>query len=199
VKLATITVAAVVALQLTGCAQGLRKAAAREGAGGDTMETLMPRAAQVDATKDTTTDTPRRLESLTWNSVTHELTWDVSKGKKDGDDYQPQATDHYAIDMDNATMTFNGKTRKFSTEEASNVGTLMDLISQYAVESTIWWEQGKGDPLGPGGKPTGSETYGPDRNAAPVKPNKRAPTEQIAAMRMALERMTAAVMTLSVR
>jgi hypothetical protein len=102
---------------------------------------------------------PRRLESLTWNSVNHTLLWDVSTGNtktEDASAYRPVTTDHYKIDMDKATMTYNGESRRFSEDEAGNVRSLMDVISKYAVESTIWWEQGQGDPV--------------DRTTTPAKP-----------------------------
>jgi hypothetical protein len=103
--------------------------------------------------------TPRRLESLTWNSVNHTLLWDVSTGNaktEDASAYRPVTTDHFKIDMDKATMTYNGESRRFSEDEAGNVRSLMDAISKYAVESTIWWEQGQGDPV--------------DGTTSPVKP-----------------------------
>lgn len=89
----------------------------------------------------------RRLESLTWDSVKHQLSWDVSRGEKKGDAYQPNGADRYEIDMDKATMTVNGESRRFSEEEAANVRTLMDFISRYALESTVWWESGEGEPV----------------------------------------------------
>jgi hypothetical protein len=105
----------------------------------------------------------RRLESIKWDSVKHELTWEVSRGEKKGDAYQPRSNDHYQINMDNATMTVNGETRRFSEEEAENVRTLMDFISKYALESTVWWENGEGKPL--------------DGKGNPVKPEKSVPTK----------------------
>lgn len=89
---------------------------------------------------------PRRLESVTWNSIKHELTWVISRGEKSADDgsYKPLSTSTYAINMDKATMSFNGETRSFSKEEAVNVRALMDLVAKYAIESTIWWDQGHG-------------------------------------------------------
>jgi hypothetical protein len=95
----------------------------------------------------------RRLESVTWDSVKHQLSWDVSRGEKDGDGYKANGNDRYAINMDSATMTVNGQSRKFSVQEAANVRTLMDFISKYALESTLWWENGEGDPADGNGAP----------------------------------------------
>lgn len=91
--------------------------------------------------------TPRRLESVTWNSVKHELTWVVSQGEKTGAAYKPTANENYQISMDEATMSFHGELRRFSREEAANVHTLMDLVAKYAVDSTVWWDDGQGEKL----------------------------------------------------
>jgi len=93
--------------------------------------------------------TPRRLESITWNPSDHKLTWVISSGAKDSaGKYKPVKSQIYAIDMSAATMTLNGEGRRFSRDEAKNVQVLMDLVSKYAVESTVWWDQGQGTPLG---------------------------------------------------
>ncbi len=83
-----------------------------------------------------------RLETVTWNPVTEELTWVISSGEKTGGGYVPAATEKYTIHMDSALMNFRGEGRRFSEDEAERVHILMDLISSYAVESTIWWEHG---------------------------------------------------------
>ena len=98
---------------------------------------------------------PRRLESVTWNSVKHELTWVISKGeKKQGASYKALGSTNYEINMDDATMSFSGETRRFSKEEAANVHVLMDLIAKYAVDSTVWWDDGQGEPINGDGKGT---------------------------------------------
>ena len=89
----------------------------------------------------------RRLESVTWNPVTEELTWVVSSGDKSGGTYEAGGKETYNIHMDAAIMGFEGERRRFSSEEAEQVHRLMDLISKYAVESTIWWEHGEGEKL----------------------------------------------------
>lgn len=92
-------------------------------------------------------ESPRRLEFVTWNSVKHELTWVISHGEKKGASYKSNAAANYEINMDEATMSYNGQTRRFSREEATNVHMLMDLIAKYAVDSTVWWDEGQGIPL----------------------------------------------------
>jgi hypothetical protein len=102
----------------------------------------------------------RRLEAVTWNPVTEELTWVVSSGdRKSGGGYVPATKENYTIHMDAALMKFRGEDRRFSEDEAARVHILMDMISSYAVESTIWWEHG--------GIP------GPDRETRPAPRRKR--------------------------
>lgn len=103
---------------------------------------------------------PRRLESVTWNSVKRELTWVISKGERDQKTgaYKPLTTDTYLINMDKATMTFNGETRGFSKQEAVNVTALLDIIAKYAIESTLWWDQGHGRRLNEKDEPAAGVT-----------------------------------------
>lgn len=109
----------------------------------------------------------RRLESVTWDSVKHQLTWIVSKGERVGPEYKPLAQQDYLINMDKATMTVRGETRGFSREEALNVRVLMDLIAKYAVDSTVWWDDGQGDKLDENGNPKPGQR--PKRNQPPSK------------------------------
>ncbi len=120
----------------------------------------------------------RRLESVTWNSIKHELTWVISNGEKtDGSLYRPGASENYQISLDEATMSFAGETRRFSKDEASNVHVLMDLIGKYAVDSTVWWEDGQGEPLN-GRQP--KEQHSPAKPAPPPDDD-----ESVAVLRVA--------------
>ena len=155
-KFGTLVFTAALALHLMGCAQQYKKPLDRVSAQTETEITsreINPAGLAVPAGNTDPSDdhTPRRLESFTWDSVKHQLTWKVSRGESAGESYKPLTTDQYNIDMDKATMTFAGETRRFSEEEATNVQALMGLISQYAVESTVWWENGEGEPLGGNG------------------------------------------------
>lgn len=106
----------------------------------------LPASAQQRTPESKPERSPRRLESVTWNSVKHELTWVISQGERDRETgaYKPLSTHTYLINIDKATMTFNGETRSFSKQEAVNVLALLDILSKYAIESTIWWDQGHG-------------------------------------------------------
>ena len=63
----------------------------------------------------------------------------------------------------------------------------MDVIARYAVESTIWWEEGQGEPLDGEGKP-----LNPPKNR--LKPKTVGAPNQIVKLTGALEQL-AAVMT----
>ena len=90
----------------------------------------------------------RRLESVAWNPVTGELTWVVSKQTPDA-----TSKDTYLIRIDQALMKFEDERRGFDPQEARAVHKLLDLLSRYAVESTIWWEDGQGIKLDDKGNP----------------------------------------------
>ncbi len=142
-----ISVASLLALPAMSCAQD--HATARNGstAAGQNV------AQHQDPDQDNSAPETRRLETVSWNAVSHELTWVISKGDKAGTDFRPLSKDNYLIKLDNATMTYNGETRGFSKQEAANVHVLMDLVSKYAADSTIWWDQGQGDKLDGNGNP----------------------------------------------
>ncbi len=155
-KISKYVFVAFLSLQMLGCIQGFRHSS-RSNSGSRIKDRNSAAWNRIDEDTDGK-DTPvRRLESVTWDSVKHELKWEVSTGEKKGNGYQPRSSDRYAIDMDKATMTVNGERRRFSEDEAANVRTLMDFVSKYAVESTVWWESGEGDPVDENGTPTGPE------------------------------------------
>ncbi|MGE5486817.1 MAG: hypothetical protein ACM3ZB_03230 [bacterium] len=189
IKYATISLAAVLALPAIGCAQD-RGDSSRNAAAQTVAEQGVP--AQREKA--------RRLETVTWNSVTHELTWTVSTGEElNGRGYTPKMQDSYVINLDAATMTYNGESRRFSREEAANVQMIMDLISKYAVDSTLWWQQGHGVRLDKDGNPVGGGnegegTEGPSRLkrvAAPERPASNAQMRSaMAALQSELERLS---------
>jgi hypothetical protein len=158
-------VAAAVTLLMTGCSQGTYQGSSNRNETqkriGNSANTSWERADNKAHNRNP--KSLRRLESIQWDSVKHELTWDVSRGEKKGDAYQPRYNDHYEINMDRATMTVNGETRRFSEDEAANVRTLMDFISKYALESTVWWENGEGEPVDGRRNPTRPERTVPAR------------------------------------
>jgi hypothetical protein len=90
-----------------------------------------------------------KLESVTWNPETEELSWVISTHDVAAAQDQPDAAEKYTIHIDTAVMNFNGEGRHFDPDEAKRVGALMDLISTYTVESTVWWAKGMGEKLNP--------------------------------------------------
>lgn len=82
-----------------------------------------------------------RLESVTWNPVRSEMTWLVSIWDQ-ADSERPLSLERYAIHLDAAVMEFNGESRAFDPVEAKHVRVLMDMISTYSVQSTVWWDHG---------------------------------------------------------
>ena len=145
-----LALAATLTLLVLSCTQGYGPAN-RWGVNRNSTATAWD---NVDSKKPIDPVSLRRLESVTWDSVKHQLTWDVSRGEKKGDAYQLQSKDRYQINMDMATMTVNGESRRFNEDEAANVRKLMDFISRYALESTVWWEDGEGEPVDDKGTPT---------------------------------------------
>ena len=95
----------------------------------------------------------RRLDSVTWNPSTHKLVWVVQEGNVDREGaFTGNQKTTYEIDMAEATMKLNGEGRRFSKSEAVRVQQLMDIVTQYAAESTVWWEAGEGEPVDENGK-----------------------------------------------
>jgi hypothetical protein len=107
----------------------------------------------------------RRLESFTWNPVTQEFSWVLSTGDLNANGYSPTKQQTYVIHMDAATMNVGPDDRHFDKHEAEQVGKVMDLICRYALESTIWWENGGG---------TGTDqTTTPNAKPSPTDQNHR--------------------------
>jgi hypothetical protein len=84
----------------------------------------------------------RRLEAVTWNPVRSELTWTVTAWDFETSMREPAAKERYTMHLDAAVMEADGELRRFDTTEARRVRILMDVISTYAVESTVWWDSG---------------------------------------------------------
>jgi hypothetical protein len=161
-SLASASLATLLVLPALSCAQEGRSAERQDRSKeppASGQKSAQPHRGDQDRAQDD--QAPRRLETVTWNSVRHELTWLVSKGDQKGASYKPTGTESYLINMDEATMTFNGEKRRFSREEAANVHVLMDVISKYAIDSTVWWDDGQGEPLDQHGIPKQTK---PDKN-----------------------------------
>src|SRR5579885_1542253 len=103
----------------------------------------------------------KKLETVTWNPATAELSWVLSVWDPSFSQEQPKAQETYTIHVDNAMMNFEGEGRQFDSEAALRMEVLMDIVSSYIIDSTAWWARGSSES---GQK----QNYGlgPDRNSA---------------------------------
>jgi hypothetical protein len=85
----------------------------------------------------------RRLESVTWNPVRSELMWIVSVWDVAVSIDKPAGQERYVIHLDGALMEFEGEARRLDHDAARQLRAVMDLISSYAVASTMWWSAGE--------------------------------------------------------
>lgn len=90
-----------------------------------------------------------RLESVTWHGDGCLLTWEVTEGPVDGhSNYKASSRKTYKIDLHNATMSHDGEVRGFSKTEAAQVHRLViEILGRYAIDSTAWWQDGRGERL----------------------------------------------------
>jgi hypothetical protein len=144
---------------------------AQEGAGQAPDKPAQPGGADNQAPKVLV----RRLESVSWNPVRAELSWLVSVWDVDVSIEQPAARERYVMHLDDAKMEFQGESRPIDNTEAKHVRSLMDLISTYAVESTVWWDHGEdstsdgqGTPSTKDGDGTKTKTDGPEEKDKPA-------------------------------
>jgi hypothetical protein len=84
----------------------------------------------------------KKLETVTWNPATAELTWVLSVWDPAFSQEQPKAQETYTIHVDSAMMNFQGEGRQFDNEEALRMEVLMDIVSSYVIDSTAWWARG---------------------------------------------------------
>jgi hypothetical protein len=121
----------------------------------------------------------RRLESITWNPVSSELSWIVSNWNPDQSMQQPISKDTYTMRVDAAVMQFGSERRRFDSDEAKNVRGVMDLIAVYAIESTVWWDQGLGDKVPEGSQKdsTGGEKDKQQKDEKPKADPKASPVK----------------------
>lgn len=114
-------------------------------------------------------ETVKRLDSVTWDLNTHKLVWVVQTGKQVGGEFVPDSSSRYEVSPDEATMASVEEKRGFTEEEAASLHHLLDVLSLYCAESTVWWEKGEGTPMG---KPTERKTTAPSQpGPKPVRVN----------------------------
>jgi hypothetical protein len=121
-------------------------------------------------------DSVKRLDSVTWDLNTHKLVWVVQTGTQVGGEFIPSSSARYEVSPDEASMQFADEKRGFTAEEAASLHHLLDVLSLYCAESTVWWDQGKSDSLeqktntAPAAKPDGKPVRVNEPPAAKPKP-----------------------------
>jgi hypothetical protein len=88
----------------------------------------------------------KKLETVTWNPATGELSWVLSVWDPAFSQDQPREQETYTIHVDSALMNFQGEGRQFDREEALRMEVLMDIVSSYVIDSTAWWAHGLKEP-----------------------------------------------------
>ena len=134
--------------------------------------------------------TVKRLGVVTWDGEHHKLGWEVQKGTMVNGQFVAESSERYEITPEDAVMAKaddKHEQRGFSPEEADSLQQLLDVLSVYCAESSVWWDHGQGAPMKPGAKAT-------DKDGKPTKvdqsvpkkaPLKLSPGELIAAVNVA--------------
>jgi len=88
----------------------------------------------------------KTLVGIHYNVIDGELCWDLMIGRLEGEKIIGEKLDlQSCISAEKAEMTYAGETRTFSREEASQLAKLLDVLANYAAESSVWFDAGKGD------------------------------------------------------
>lgn len=98
----------------------------------------------------------RRLEAVTWDPLQSELIWCVSVWDLESDMTEPDSLERYVIHVNQGVMESNGERRPVDVP-GEDLHALMNIISAYAMRSTVWWRRAgaPGDPATPGEVPDG--------------------------------------------
>jgi hypothetical protein len=80
----------------------------------------------------------RRLEVVSWDPVKEQLTWVVSVWDLNSSMDKPYDLERYVIHADAGTIESKGELRQFDAA-GKDLHAVMDVISTYAMRSTIWW------------------------------------------------------------
>ena len=97
--------------------------------------------------QDKAPETVKRLDSVTWDLNSHKLVWVVQTGTQVNGEFTPTSSSRYEVSPDEASMSAKDEKRGFTEEEAASLHHLLDVLSLYCAESTVWWEQGQGDSM----------------------------------------------------
>ena len=120
--------------------------------------------------QDAETESVKRLVSVTWDLAAHKLIWMVEKGTLVDGGFVRSSGVKYEVSPDDAMMMFGDEKRPFGAEEASNLHLLLNVLSQYCVDSVVWWEQGPGGPTSPQQSPEPGPVTKPEQPVQPKQP-----------------------------
>ena len=99
----------------------------------------------------------QRLEKVTWNPVTHVLSWEVTEGYIDvHGQYEPERlVGTFTIEPQAAMMSVAGKKQAFTHQEGDHLHDILDSLSHYLMSSTLWWQEREPHELQSAGAVTG--------------------------------------------
>ncbi len=104
--------------------------------------------------QDKAPETVKRLESVTWDLTTHKLVWVVQTGTHVDGEFVPKSSARYEVSPDEASMMFADEKRALTEEESASLHQLLDVLSLYCAQSTVWWDRGEGTSAPAGQKTT---------------------------------------------
>lgn len=103
---------------------------------------LLVSVAALAVAQDKAPETVKRLESVTWDLTTHKLVWVVQTGTQLDGEFVPKSSARYEVSPDEASMTFADEKRALTEEESVSLHRLLDVLSLYCAQSTVWWDKG---------------------------------------------------------
>jgi hypothetical protein len=106
----------------------------------------------------------KKLGSVTWDLQTHKLVWVVQTGSIVNGQFSAANEQKYEISPQEATMATTGETREVDGDEAASLKQLLDVLSLYCAESSVWWDSGLGTPV--------DSQQGPTKKVAPPSEGK---------------------------
>ena len=88
----------------------------------------------------------RKLMSIVYSVEEDKLCWNVMSSRMEGGVVIEKLEDQPCIDPKKATMEIAGDVREFSQEEARGLRKLLAILTLYALESQVWFDEGHGKP-----------------------------------------------------
>ncbi|HLK69729.1 MAG TPA: hypothetical protein VKU19_40145 [Bryobacteraceae bacterium] len=123
-----------------------------------------------DPAPDSNQGVVKKLGSVTWDLESHKLVWVVQSGTMVNGRFAALSEQKYEISPEEATMGVTGEKRGLNDIEAASLQRLLDVLSVYCAQSSVWWDAGLGDPIDekPTGAPPQKQVTPPDAQK-PVK------------------------------